>query len=315
MESNARVAEMLVRLMRGETLQQADLKKQYQVSLRTCQRDMAYIRRALTEYEVGEIEERPGSYRLARQSEDADLAMVLTASNVLLGSRALDSPELVATLDFLSASLSPAMQALVRQQIKLPKGSYTPLSRPKPLLKRIREVANCITQNEKLVFTYLSSQPTEPKPLVHHAQPVALFFEGYYFYVAMLSEERGGYWLYRLDRIQEILAKQAGEKLDYAERFSLQDHRHQTYLLDTGSLTQIRFIYRNYIQTVLDHFPGSRIVEHRADGSYLIEAYVRVDGAMFWLMSQGAGLKVVSPPSLVKRIKAELTAAREQYKD
>ncbi|GEO69082.1 helix-turn-helix transcriptional regulator [Levilactobacillus acidifarinae] len=313
MESNARVAEMMVRLMSGETLKQADLKKQYQISLRTCQRDIAYIRQALTEYRVGEIEERPGTYRLARQSETADLEMVLTASNILLGSRALNSPELAATLDFLSASLSPAMRAVVRKELTIPRGSYTPLSRPKPLLHRLREVADCINNNQKLTFTYLSSRATEPKPLRHHAQPVALFFENYYFYVAMLSQERGGYWLYRLDRIGEILEKEIGEKLDYAKRFSLQDHRQQTYLLDSGSLTQIRFVYRNYLQTVLDHFPGSRVLETYLDGSYLIEAYVKVDGAMFWLLSQGAHLQVVSPPSLVNRMRDELTAARDQY--
>ncbi|MDT6980170.1 WYL domain-containing protein [Levilactobacillus zymae] len=313
MESNARVAELMVRLMSGETLQQADLKKQYNVSLRTCQRDIAYIRRALTEYNVGEIEERPGSYRLARRSEDADLEMVLTTSNILLGSRALNSPELAATLDFLSASLSPAMRALVRKELTLPRGSYLPLSRPKPILHRLREIADCIVENQRIVFAYRSSRVTEPHPLTHHAQPVALFFENYYFYVAMLSQERGGYWLYRLDRIEKIYAKEAGEKLDYAERFSLQDHRQQTYLLDSGSLTQIRFIYRYYLQTVLDHFPGSRVLETRPDGSHLIEAYVKVDGAMFWLLSQGVHLQVVSPPSLVNRMRAELTAARDQY--
>lgn len=64
---------------------------------------------------------------------------------------------------------------------------------------------------------------------------------------------------------------------------------------------------------MLDHFPGSRVLETRPDGSHLIEAYVKVDGAMFWLLSQGAHLQVVSPPSLVNRMRAELTAARDQY--
>lgn len=142
---------------------------------------------------------------------------------------------------------------------------------------------------------------------------MALFFEVHYFYVAMLSQERGGYWLYRLDRIVDIVTKTAGEKLDYTERFSLQDHRRQTYLVDSGSLTRIRFIYRNYVQTVLDHFPNSRVVQENEDGSVIIEAYVKIDGAMFWLLSQGAGLQVISPASLVDRMRNALSAAREQY--
>jgi len=35
----------------------------------------------------------------------------------------------------------------------------------------------------------------------------------------MMSEEHGGYWLYRLDRIVDILETKKGEKLDYIKRF------------------------------------------------------------------------------------------------
>ncbi|WP_367296105.1 helix-turn-helix transcriptional regulator [Levilactobacillus yonginensis] len=313
MQSNQRIAELLVRLMVGETLKQAELEERYGVSRRTSQRDLAYIRHALSEYTAGDLVEDQGTYRLSRQSESTDSAMVLTASNILLGSRALNQPELTATLAYLSSTLSPEMQLAVRQQLKLSRGSYVPLSRAKPLLHRLQEVATCIAQNQKMVFSYRSSRPGETAAQIHHAQPVALFFEIFYFYVAMYSEEHHGYWLYRLDRIEDILEKLPGEKLDYDERFSLQEHRHYTYLLDSGSMTQVRFIYRNYIQTVLDYFPDSRVIKTNADGSHVVEAYIKVDGAMLWLMSQGAGLQVLSPPSLVKRMRDALAAAYQQY--
>ena len=313
MQSNQRMAELLVRLMVGETLKQGELESRYGVSRRTSQRDLAYIRRALSEYAAGDLIEDQGTYRLSRQSESTDSAMVLTASNILLGSRALNQPELTATLAYLSSNLSPEMQLAVRQQLKLSRGSYVPLSRAKPLLHRLREVATSIAQNQKMIFSYRSSRPEETTAQIHHAQPVALFFEIFYFYVAMYSEEHHGYWLYRLDRIEDILEKLPGEKLDYDERFSLQEHRHYTYLLDSGSMTQVRFIYRNYIQTVLDHFPDSRVIKTNADGSHVVEAYIKVDGAMLWLMSQGAGLQVLSPPSLVKRMRDALAAAYRQY--
>lgn len=314
-QSNQRIAELMVRLMSGETLRQSDLEAKYGVSRRTCQRDFAYIRSALSEYVAGNLLEEQGTYRLARQSEETDFEMALTTSNILIGSRALDQDELNGTLDFLVDSLSPQMQEAVRQQLTLSRGSYVPLSRAKPLLKRLKDMTESIAQMQRLVFTYRGSSGDDQQPQVHHAQPVAIFFETYYFYVAMLSEEHGGYWLYRLDRIVEILAQLPGEKLDYAKRFSLQEHRNYTYLLDTGELTQIRFLYRNYPQTALDHFPGSRIIKQNADGSCVIEAYVKTDGAMLWLLSQGAGLRVLSPVSLVRRVRNALAAARDQYDD
>jgi len=303
----------MVQLMSGETLKQSDLEAKYHISRRTCQRDFSYVRSALSEYAAGDLVEHDGSYRLARQSEETDVEMVLTMSNILLGSRALDQDELTATLDYISSSLSPVMQAVVRQQLILSRGSYVPLSRAKRLLHRLREVAASIVRTEKLVFTYRSSSHNNSQLQVHHAQPVALFFETYYFYVAMLSEEHHGYWLYRLDRMGDILDTLPGDHLDYAERFSLQEHRNYTYLIDSGALTQIRFEYHNYLQTALDHFPGSRVVKQNADGSVVIEAFVKVDGALLWLMSQGAGLKVLSPVSLVDRIKSELHHTLNQY--
>lgn len=313
MQSNYRVAELIVQFMSGATLQLADIQKKYDISVRTSQRDLSYIRKALKEYDAGDLIEQQGAYHLAHDSAQLDYEMVLATSNILLGTRALAPDKLNVTLDYLCSGLSPTMQAALRKQLTIPRGSYVPLSKPKQLLRRLHEVALCIANNQRLTFTYLSSQPTEPEPLLHHAQPVALFFEVHYFHVAMLSQERAGYWLYRLDRIVDIQAKTAGEKLDYAERFSLQDHRHHTYLVDDGELMQIHFIYRFYPQTALDAFPGSRVIQKNTDGSVIIEAYVKIGGAIRWLLSQGSGVKVISPVSLVKQMRKELAAARDQY--
>ncbi|RRK10540.1 WYL domain-containing protein [Lactiplantibacillus garii] len=239
--------------------------------------------------------------------------MALITSHILLGSRALTLPELNATLDFLGSGLAPEARAALHQQLTMARGSYVPLSRPQPLLDRLHVVAACIAKNQKIRFSYRSSQANEPNPQIHHAQPVAIFFENHYFYAAMLSEERHGYWLYRIDRIVTILERLKGQKLDYDRRFSLQDHRQQAYLLDSGSLTRIRFIYRYYVQTVLDYFPNAKVLKRNPDGSHVIEAYVKVDGAMLWLLSQGAAVQVLAPVSLVERMKAALSAARDQY--
>ncbi len=303
----------MVQLMAGKTLQAEKIAAKYAVSARTSQRDFAYIRRALSEYTVGDLIEKHGTYRLSQRSEETDAAMVLAMSNILLGSRALNQTELSGTLDYLSSGLAPAMQTIIRQQLTSARGSYMPLSRSKPLLHMLREVASCITKNQRLVFTYRSSQAGETHAKVHHAKPIALFFETYYFYVAMLSEEHAGYWLYRLDRIQTIQEKLPGEKHHFDDRYSLQEHRNYAYLLDSGALTQIRFRYYNYAQTALDHFPASRVVKEYPDGSCDIEAYVKIDGAILWLLSQGAALRVLSSVSLVDQMRATLQATLEQY--
>ncbi len=129
----------------------------------------------------------------------------------------------------------------------------------------------------------------------------------------MLSAEYDGYWLYRLDRIIKLIKHSPGKRLDAAHRFSLQDHRQHTYLLDSGSLVPMQFIYRNALQPVLDQFPTARVLATLPDGSYKIEAYVKADGAILWLMGQGARVEVLSPLSLKKRLATELRTALQQY--
>lgn len=313
MNSNRRILDLLVPLIDGQVLEQDDMIKKYHVSLRTIQRNLADIRSALDEFNVGELVEDAGTYRLVRHGDSAGFEKALAVSNMLLGTRALEPDELAATLKFIGEKLSPEMQATLHHALAIPRGSYTPLSRPKSLLHRLHEIQTCITHNQQMTFTYLSSQPTEKRPLTHHAQPVAVFFETHYFYVAMLSQERGGYWLYRLDRIVTIINKTNGQKLDYAERFSLQDHRHQTYLLDSGSVKKIRFIYRGYVQTALDNFPNAHIVKENPDGSHVIDAYVKLDGALLWLVGQGPRLQVLSPQSVVRLVQETLQETLAQY--
>ena len=65
----------------------------------------------------------------------------------------------------------------------------------------------------------------------------------------------------------------------------------------------------------MDYFPGAYVLKTYPDGAALIEVYVKVDGAMLWLLSQGAGLQVVSPPTLVDRMKGALSQALQQYTD
>lgn len=313
MNSNRRIVELVVPLLNGQSISQIEMTKKYNISVRTFQRDIADIRHVLTEHGVGDVRENVGVYKLVRDDDINSLEKALITTTILLGSRAFESKELTDTLDYVASKLSPEFKKILYQQTAIPRGSYTPLSKPKPLLHRLKEVEDCILNNQKITFTYLSSQPDEKRPRIHHAQPVAVFFEMHYFYIAMMSEERNGYWMYRLDRIVEILSKENGQKLDYATKFSLQDHQHQTYLLDSGSLKKIQFIYRGYIQTVLDHFPNAHIAKDNKDGSYLIEAYLKVDGAMLWLVGQGDRLEVVSPPSVVREVKTALLNALSQY--
>lgn len=317
MNSNYRVAEMLIRLMNGETISYDQLKSKYQVSLRTFQRDLHDIKAVLLEHSASFnqlVEAGSGQqYRLDRVSDLASLEMVLTISNVLLGSRALVPAELTKVLGYLQAKLTPEMQQRASDYLKIAKPSYTPITDAAPIMSRLRLLADCIITHQRLTFTY---KPASIPASLHRyqAQPIAMFFERFYFYVAMVSADYSGYRLYRVDRIGEIQTITPGAKISAAQHFSLLDHRHQTYLLDSGNSLTFRVECRDcYPNTVLDNFPMSHIVKKSAAGYTVVEVHAKLDGALIWLLGQGARVKVLSPPSLIAQLKAAHQAAVDLY--
>lgn len=317
MDSNARVSMLTVQLMQGAVVNTDAVIAQYQISERTFYRDLHHIKCALAESQGTEatlIEGPARHWRIIRQNGQDDLSVVLALCHIVLGSRALVPEELQQALACLQARLSTGQQETLKNNLRQARQTYLPLTNPRPLLPLIQQITEAIAQRQKLTFSYLSSQTNLPtQPQIHHAQPVAIFFEAHYFYAAMYSDERQRYWLYRLDRMQAIHATEPGAKLDYATRFSLQDHRRQTYLLAKGDAVLCRFRYTGYANTALDHFPSAKVIRRDADGSVVIEIYVKIEGALFWLLGQGPRVKVLSPPLLVQLMAKTLDEMRAQY--
>ncbi|WP_125767699.1 helix-turn-helix transcriptional regulator [Lapidilactobacillus wuchangensis] len=318
MNSNYRVAETLVRLMLGEVVDYESLQQKYDISHRTFQRDLHDIEGALAEVDPNDsylkkVENRQ-QYYLVREDLNESLNKVLLISNILLASRALTNAEMKECLTYLQAGLPPNEREQVANYLVMPKSSYLPLTNAQPLLVHLRQLSDCILNHQVLTFDYQGSWIDDPEPHEHEAQPVALFFEKYYFYVAMYNVQTHGYWFNRVDRILKIKKITAGKPMDYGHDFSLIDRRQQSYFFHTGQLITFRFECLNcYPPTALDHFPGSKIVGHNAAGQVIIEARFKFDAALFWIMSQGAKVKVISPPSLITRLQYEMKATLDLY--
>lgn len=104
MNSNVRVADMLVRLMAGEPL---GLSVDDGVFVRTFQRDLATIRPALAARSAGKlVETKAHHWRLVLQGERENLPLISGISSILLGSRSLTTAEMTEALTFVQARLS-----------------------------------------------------------------------------------------------------------------------------------------------------------------------------------------------------------------
>lgn len=198
LNSNYRVAEILVRLMLGEIVDYDSLRQKYDISRRTFQRDLHDIEGALAEVNpddnyLKKVANRQ-QYYLAQQDLSEALNKVLLISNILLASRALTSAEMKACLAYLQSGLPPKEREQVANYLVMPKSSYLPLTNAQTLITRLRQLSDCIINHQVLTFDYQGSWIDDPEPHEHEAQPVALFFEKYYFYVAMYNYEMQGHW-------------------------------------------------------------------------------------------------------------------------
>lgn len=306
-----RISEILIRLFQGEKLATDELLLKYNVQERSLRRDLQKIRNMLSEVDAGRLVNRDGELHLERPTREDDLNSVLAASHIIIGSRAFQTAEMEQVLSVLRSEFAAEDQLALKAKLKEARSGYTELASAQPLLANMARVATCIERRQRMMFQYHSSSNERR---IHHGRPVALFFENHYFYAVMDSVEHGGFWHYRLDRIQAIELIKRPVRQDAPERYSVRDHRKQTYLLDMGQLTKITFIYRNYPQTALDALPQTHIVRYNADGSVVISGYVKEGGALLWLLSQGAGVQVLEPQSLIDKLTGQLTAAMEQYR-
>ncbi|KRO16254.1 helix-turn-helix transcriptional regulator [Lacticaseibacillus saniviri] len=314
--STQRVAAVLVRLLRGETVTFEDWRVRYGDSknMRTFQRDIADIRRALAENEWhGELQHTDQGIELVNGTTTNVLQYSVALGQIAVASRAFTRGELKQVLAFLSARLDPTDKQLFNDTLKMAQNSYFPLSRAVPLLARLQTMIDVISAHQRLTFTYASSRPSEHAIQTHEAQPETLFFDRFYFYVVM-HLDTGGYRLFRLDRIEQIVRVSDGDKRWSPNHYSLQELREHTHLMDRGSMTTFRFnAWGIYPQTILDQFPQSQMIASCERDGYLFEATAKDMGATMWLLSQGPKIQVVSPPSLVAKIRDDLKAMLQYY--
>lgn len=315
--STLRIVTILLRLLRGEALSYDQLQADYGKSLRTLQRDLTEIRSALMdtmpEKMLPRTPDDAGNFSLQSGDREENLAGALAIGNIVLASRSLVPAEKDRLLAFLMTALDGEERLKLHDYLRYPAGSYVPTYSTRPLLDDLRDMAEYICAEKKLTFSY--EQSSTRSVVMHHGQPLAMYFDNMYFYVMMQSDEHHGLWAYRLDRILAITAVRRGAHLKGSADFSLQDTRAKSYLLAVGEQRTIEFRYWYFPKTALDRFPLAQVVKTYPDGSIVIRADVRYEGVKMWLLSQGPGLQLLSPPDLVADLKATLLDAAARYED
>lgn len=325
--SSRRVLDMALQLIHGEEItfdgwsdryQKADPGKKIESIRRNFQRDLDDIRDQLTVNQFNaEIIKKDKVFTLIGTETESSLSDSIVIAQILIGSRAVSKRALETLLTSLAQRLAPKFKAQFYAHIKTAKDSYIPLKRDETkelnesLLEKIDIIIRAINEHRRVKFNYQSSHSRGRRE--HTVQPEVMFFDNAYFYIAVRNSVKHEYWLYRLDRMTDITSGNVGNTQWSPDQFSLHDYRQQTNLLQQGELVTFEFKCRIYPQTALDRFPDSKIVSKPGDKDTIIRARSWDEGAILWLLGQGANVQVISPDKLVNKIKTRLNEAARLY--
>ncbi|MFL2028089.1 WYL domain-containing protein [Loigolactobacillus zhaoyuanensis] len=316
-QSSRRLLTLFIRLLQGEKFDETSWRAlaltAESKSKRVYQRDLMIIKETLADCHDGHRLVLNGKqHQLRGQTDPHGLTYTIALAHILLASRAFTQKEVDGILGFLKANLTPATQDDYTAAIKADRNSYQPLSKRQPVLSRLVTLTNAIANYQMLTFHYRNG--ATQKQRAYQAQPVALYFATYYFYVSVKLAQHDDFALFRVDRMTSIDFSAPGDARRNADHFSLPDQRSLVHLLPMGQLTTFRFKCWLNPQNVLDQFPSAHKVAASVErNGVLIEAQAKEAGALLWLQSQGPNVQVVSPPQLIKKLKRNLAQTAALY--
>lgn len=295
-----RLLNIFERLNKGEMLKKAQLADDYQVSLKTIQRDIDDLRIYLAEttFTEGEVtlkyDSSKRAYHLIRLERDwLGKEDIMSLCKILLESRAFCKEELNLLINKLLIQVIPDDRKKIEKIIMNEQHHYIEPKHGSQLLSKLWEVTQFIINNENINFTYTRQDGVTKK---YNINPVAIMFSEYYFYLISFSPDETKTYpiIFRMDRIQEISGTNLHFKIPYKDRFNEGEFRKRVQFMYSGELQRITFEFSGpSLEAVLDKIPTAEILSEN-NGVYKIRAESYGSGLQMWLNSQGDWIKILT---------------------
>ncbi len=284
------------RLNKGEKISKEQLANEYEVSLKSIQRDIDDLRAYITETHFYENEisikyDKSGNFyylvRLEREWMTNEEALALC--KILLESRAFRKDELSQIIEKLIMQISPEDRKTAEEIIRNEFFNYVPLQHNKELLSPIWNLSRHIVSHNMIEFDYTRQDGKKSSKIM---KPVSILFSEFYFYCLVFDGEGKTDYpiIYRIDRMGNI--KATGEKFEvpYAKKFKDGEFRKRIQFMYSGDLRRVTFEYSGVLEAMLDKVPTAKVISEK-DGVYTITAESYGDGILMWLGAQGDKVK------------------------
>lgn len=305
-----RVLNIYDRLLRGIVVNKKQLSIEFEVDIRTIQRDIDDIRNYLIDsYESENIlydYKNNGYFLVSNKDKLISSIEIFSIIKILLESRAFCREEMEGIIKSIFSFIPKLEMNQVKPLILNEKFHFQPVTHDKPILSLIWDLGQCILKKE-VIELYFNKANGEKG--IRAIYPLAIVFSEFYFYLVAQIEglEKKGPAFFRIDRIEKFITT---DRRFYLDRFEEGELKKRILFMYGGDLIKIKFIYKGKsIEHIMDRFPISKVLSKEND-TFKIEAEVYGKGCLMWFLSQGENIELISP----KTLRAELIAKIDKMK-
>ena len=302
---STRLLAIYSRLVSGETLSRPELMREFNVSLRSLQRDIEALRGYFVEHGLPQeitYSQSQGGYRLELTNpRGLTNDEILAVCKILLESRSMRRDEMMPILDkLIDCAVPEDGKRRVQQLISNESFHYVEPHHGQKILHGLWEIGEAIQEHRVMEIEY--ERLKEPRLVHRRVQPVGLMFSEFYFYLTAFLEDKDRSTfdnpddlfptIYRVDRIRDVKVLDERFHVPYCDRFEEGEFRKRVQFMYGGRLQRIRFRYTGTsLEAVLDRLPTARVVSENADGGgCVVEAEVFGKGIEAWLRAQGENI-------------------------
>ena len=308
-----RVLKIYDKLISGDIVNKKELATEFDVNLRTIQRDIDDIRNYLSDnYETENIlydHKCNGYYLDSNKKNILSTVEIFSIIKIILESRAFCREEMHGIISSIFAYVPKLESKTIKSLILNELYHFQEISHKKPILKMIWDLGQCILKKEVIEIEFTKSDGEKSRRAIY---PLSIVFSEFYFYVVAKIEDSkySQPAFFRVDRIEKF--KLLNKKY-VLNRFEEGELKKRVMFMYGGDLMKIKFKYTGKsIEHIIDRFPIAKIIDIDED-VYEFEVEVYGKGCLMWLLSQGENIELIEPENLREELIEKINKMSKIY--
>lgn len=183
-------------------------------------------------------------------------------------------------------------------------------------------IHHAISENKKIKFQYFQWNVKKEMELRHdgayyHISPWGLSWDDENYYLVGFDSDAKQIKHYRVDKMLHIkMTEEDREGKEHFKKLDMADYAKKSFGMFGGREQQVKLLVHNSLAGVMiDRFGKDIMLIPVDDDHFTINVDVRVSGPFLgWIISLGAGVKIVGPDEVVEQMNREIERLVQQYK-